>query len=67
MTEPNKNKKIAEVLAEFIANRRFEDLPKETIEKAKSCIIDVVGCIVGAAKEPQAQALLEMFGRLHMR
>ena len=60
MGETNQERKIAEVLAELIANRRFEDLPKETIEKAKSCIIDVVGCIVGAAKEPQAQALLEV-------
>ena len=60
MGETNKDKKIAEVLAEFVADRRFEDLPKETIEKAKRCILDVVGCMVGAAKEPQAQALIEV-------
>ena len=60
MGKTNQDKKIAEVLAGFVADRRFEDLPKETIEKAKHCIIDVIGCMAGAAKEPQAQALVEV-------
>lgn len=57
------DKKIAEVLAEFIVNHRFEDLPKETIEKSKHYIIDVIGCIVGASKETQAKILLEVMSK----
>ena len=60
MEGANENKKIAEVLAEFVVGQKFEDLPKETVEKAKYCIIDVIGCIVGASKEPQAKTLIEV-------
>ncbi|MFC1825330.1 MmgE/PrpD family protein [Thermodesulfobacteriota bacterium] len=54
------DKKIAEQLAEFIVGQKYEDLPAETIEKAKEYIIDCSGCIVGAGSEPQARALLEV-------
>lgn len=54
------DRKIAEVVAEFIVGHRFEDLPEETVEKAKQYIVDVTGCMVGASREPQAQALLEV-------
>jgi 2-methylcitrate dehydratase PrpD len=54
------DKKIAEVVAEFIVNTKYEDLPKETIDKVKYYFIDYLGCSVGASKEPQAQALLEV-------
>jgi 2-methylcitrate dehydratase PrpD len=56
----NQDKKIAEVLAEFIVSQKFEDLPEEAIEKVKHYIIDVIGCIVGASKEQQAQVLIEV-------
>ena len=53
-------KKIAEVLGEFVVSQKYEALPKETIEKAKMLILDVIGCIVGASKEEQSEALLEV-------
>jgi 2-methylcitrate dehydratase PrpD len=39
-------KQLAEKLAEFIVNCRYEDLPQETIARVKEYIIDVVGCMV---------------------
>ena len=41
-------------------NRKYEDLPRETTEKVKDYIIDVIGCMVGASRDPQAQALLDV-------
>lgn len=60
MENTSQDKKIAGVLAEFIVRQKFEDLPNDTIEKAKQYIIDVIGCIVGASKESQAQLLIEV-------
>ena len=54
------DKKIAEVVAEFVVKTRFKDLPKETVDQVKHYIVDCVGCMVGAGKEPQAQALLKV-------
>lgn len=56
----SQDKKIAEVLAEFTVRQKFEDLPKETIEKVKHYVIDVIGCIVGASQEQQARVLIEV-------
>jgi 2-methylcitrate dehydratase PrpD len=56
----NQEKKIAERLAEFIVNETYEALPKETVEKAKTYILDLTGCIVGASREQQAKALVEV-------
>jgi 2-methylcitrate dehydratase PrpD len=53
-------KKIAEVLAEFMVHQRYEDLPPETMEKVKQYIVDLIGCTVGASREAQAQALLDV-------
>src|SRR5512139_3773459 len=60
MGSTGKDKKIAEVLAEFLVNRKYEDLPKQTTEKVKEYIVDVIGCMVGASRDPQAQAVLEV-------
>jgi 2-methylcitrate dehydratase PrpD len=57
-------KQLAETLAEFIVNCRYEDLPKETIAKVKEYIIDVVGCIVGGSQEHQAELLLEVMKQM---
>ncbi len=54
------DKKIAEHLAEFLVNESFEALPKEAIDKAKTYILDLIGCTIGASREQQAQALLEV-------
>ncbi len=56
----NENKKIAEVLSEFLVNQKYEDLPKEAIEKVKDYVIDVIGCTVGASIQPQVRILTEV-------
>ena len=53
-------KQLAEVLADFIVTTRYEDLPKETTERVKAYIIDVIGCMVGGSREEQARILLEV-------
>jgi 2-methylcitrate dehydratase PrpD len=60
MEDVKQEKKIAEALGEFVVSQKYEALPKETIEKAKMLILDVIGCIVGASKEEQSEALLEV-------
>ncbi|RJQ77542.1 MAG: MmgE/PrpD family protein [Desulfobacteraceae bacterium] len=52
---------IAEQLANFAVNRRFEDIPTEIVEKVKHYILDVTGCIVRASKEKQSQAVINVF------
>jgi 2-methylcitrate dehydratase PrpD len=54
------NKKMAEIVAEFLVGRRYEDLPEETVEKAKHLAIDCIGCILGGSREPQAKILVEV-------
>jgi len=58
MESPVQDKKIAQEVAEFIVNTKFEKLPKDTIEKGKEFILDTTGCIIGASQRPQAKALL---------
>jgi 2-methylcitrate dehydratase PrpD len=53
-------RQIAETLADFIVNCRYEDLPKEVTEKVKEYMVDVIGCMVGASGEEQAKILLEL-------
>jgi len=60
MESTKQEKKIAEVLAEFVVNQKFENLPKAAVEKAKTYILDLAGCIVGASREQQAHALLDV-------
>ena len=54
------NKMIAETVAEFVVKTKYKDLPKETVDQVKHYILDCVGCMTGAGKEPQAQALLKL-------
>jgi 2-methylcitrate dehydratase PrpD len=60
MGSTDQDKKIAEVVAEFLVNCKYEDLPPLTTEKVKEYIIDVMGCMVGASRHPQAQAVLDV-------
>ena len=60
MKNTKADKKIAEKVSEFIVKTKYDDLPRETIEKVKIYIIDFLGCAVAASREPQAQALLEV-------
>jgi 2-methylcitrate dehydratase PrpD len=47
-------------LANFIAETKFEDLPPETIAKAKIHILDCLGVSIGAYPTPWAQAVIEL-------
>jgi 2-methylcitrate dehydratase PrpD len=60
MGSTGQDKKIAEVVSEFIVGCKYEDLPKETTEKVKHYMVDVIGCMVGASREAQSQALLDV-------
>jgi 2-methylcitrate dehydratase PrpD len=60
MGKADSEKKIAEILGNFVANTRYEDLPPEVIGKVKEYIVDVVGCMVGGSREEQARILLEV-------
>jgi 2-methylcitrate dehydratase PrpD len=51
---------IAEVLAEFVTTTTFESLPARPVEMAKLFAVDVIGCMIGASREPQARALIEV-------
>ena len=54
------DKKIAEILADFIVNHKYEDLPEETLAITKNYMIDVIGCMVGASQEEQALILTDV-------
>lgn len=41
---------ITDELACFLTNLSYEDLPSTVIEKAKICILDSLGCVLGASK-----------------
>lgn len=56
----SQDKKIAEVLAEFLVTERFEDLPRETTEQVKRYILDVIGCTIGSSRRPQIATLSEV-------
>jgi 2-methylcitrate dehydratase PrpD len=60
MGNGKQEKRIAEVLAEFLVREKFDDLPRETVEKVKEYVLDVIGCTVAASKQPQIKALLEV-------
>ena len=46
-------------LAEFIINIRFEDLKKDVVEKAKSLVLDQLGCQLAFANLPWSKAVYE--------
>jgi 2-methylcitrate dehydratase PrpD len=60
MEKASQGKRVSEILAEFLVQENFDDLPKETVEKVKEYIIDVIGCTVGASKQPQIKALAKV-------
>jgi 2-methylcitrate dehydratase PrpD len=59
MANKQKDKKIAEIVADFITSQKYEDLPSEITEHVKHYIIDLIGCTVGASGERGAKILLD--------
>jgi 2-methylcitrate dehydratase PrpD len=53
-------KRLVEVIAEFVVREKFETLPPETVEKAKEFALDVIGCMIGSSKRPQINILTEV-------
>jgi 2-methylcitrate dehydratase PrpD len=53
-------KRLAEVIAEFVVREKFESLPPETVAKAKEFTLDVIGCMIGSSKRPQISILTEV-------
>jgi len=55
-----------QILAEFCSKLHFEDLPFNVIQKAKSCLIDTIGCMLLGSTRPQAaivrKVILELGG-----
>ncbi|MFH1651927.1 MAG: MmgE/PrpD family protein [Chloroflexota bacterium] len=52
--------KPTETLAGYVAAARFDDFPPEVVLKAKQCILDAVGCALGAIPTDIARQTLEM-------
>lgn len=59
MVDKKADKKIAEIVADFITSQKYEDLPPKITEHVKHYIIDLIGCTVGASREHQANAMLD--------
>jgi 2-methylcitrate dehydratase PrpD len=55
---------IAEQLANYLVDLTYQDLPGPVTEKAKHCILDSVGCMVGGVGMPSSQALLLLLEKL---
>jgi 2-methylcitrate dehydratase PrpD len=51
-------KNITKILAEYLANARFEDLPDEAIESTKTHIMHTLGTIVAGSRAPGVQQVL---------
>ena len=60
MEQASQGKRVAEIVAEFLVQEKFDDLPRETVEKAKEYVLDVIGCTIAASKQPQIKLLLEV-------
>ncbi len=48
---------IAESLARFIADLRFDDLPPEVVDKAKMAILDTFGVALTGSQTPESRAI----------
>lgn len=60
MESTNSEKRLAEVIADFVVGRNFESLPPETVEKAKEFALDLIGCMIGSSERPQINILTEV-------
>jgi len=60
MDSKKNEKRLAEVIADFVAGGKFESLPPETVEKAKEFALDLIGCMIGSSKRPQINILTEV-------
>lgn len=52
---------IAEKLAEYAFNLKYEDLSKETVHQVKRHFVDALGCAIGAQKEKPIEIIKKTF------
>lgn len=45
------------LLARYVAGERYDRLPADAIAKAKLCLLDAIGCLLGAYETPVATAV----------
>jgi 2-methylcitrate dehydratase PrpD len=60
MEQATEQKRLAEVIAEWLVATKYEDIPRETVEVVKGFALDVIGCIIGASREQQIKILTEV-------
>src|SRR4029077_8792309 len=53
-----KEKNVTKILAEYLADTRFEDLPGEPVESTKAHILHTLGTIVAGSRAPGIQQVL---------
>src|SRR5262245_27067499 len=53
---------IAETLAAYAVNLKYEDLPPDVIRVAKRTILDTIGCAIGGHTAGPAQIALKLAG-----
>jgi 2-methylcitrate dehydratase PrpD len=59
MNSAKKEKTLVEVIADFVVNEKYEDLPPVTVERAKEFALDAIGSMIGSSKRPQIKILTE--------
>jgi 2-methylcitrate dehydratase PrpD len=60
MKEDVSMRKFTYDVANYVVNTGFDDLPKAAIEKAKECILDGIGCAIGAVKTSVGDAYIKL-------
>ncbi len=51
-------------LCEYIVSSKFEDIPEDVLEGAKNCILDSIGCVIGAATLQPGRIVVDLFTQL---
>jgi 2-methylcitrate dehydratase len=59
-----KERTIAETIAAFCSALKYEDIPAETVHKAKGLILDTLGCALGGYSSEPAKIARMMAGRV---
>ena len=53
-------KKYTQILADYLANLKYEDIPAEVIERAKMITLHTVGVALGAAKAKTVREAIDV-------
>jgi 2-methylcitrate dehydratase len=61
---PDNQGSIAETLARYAADVRYEDLPPEVVRTVKRTILDTIGCAIGGHTAAPSQIAIKLAGRV---